>query len=178
MLDLIQQTGQVPTTDSVADHAGVSRRSVFRHYSDVSELVKAAYELQREDVVELVPSDASSAPTGRDGIETITKHISQFYEIMSPVRRAAVEMSRDYPVLKDLMNADDEKLKATIRGLFSSEIEAAPAAMGRVVLAALASVSSWTNWNALRLEQGLDVDEALEVMRMTMRGVLAQNAGA
>ena len=50
MLDLVRETRAMPTMDTVADRANVSRRSVFRHYTDTSELLSAAFEMQRAEI--------------------------------------------------------------------------------------------------------------------------------
>lgn len=173
MLDLVRETGQMPTTDSVADRAGVSRRSVFRHYADVSELLSAAYDLQRQEAFTRYPPRDPSQWSQAERVEAFTERGSALYEYVSHVRRAAVHMSRDYPVLNDLMRDDDTFHRSLIVKLFSPSFEGLDAVERITFLNTMVASSSWSAWDAMRREQGLDVEAARDVIRTTFNSVLA-----
>lgn len=173
MLELVRETGQMPTTDSVADRAGVSRRSVFRHYADVSELLSAAYELQREDAFTRYPPRDPSQWSESERVQAFTERGTALYEYVSSVRRAAVHMSRDYPVLNDLMRDDDTLHRSLIAKLFDSSFDKLNATDRITFLNTMVAASSWSAWEAMRHEQGLDVEAARDVIRTTFNSVLA-----
>lgn len=170
MLEMVRETGTMPTTDAVADRAGVSRRSVFRHYADVSELVVAAYDLQREEAFRRYPRRDTANWSTEERVAAYAERAAEIYEFVSPVRRAATHMSRDYASLLDLMRTDDVEQQKIIKELFGQEL----AKSSDILLPALASVSSWTHWNALRTEQNLSVEQARTVVTTLMTAVLAQ----
>lgn len=173
MLELVRETGQMPTTDAVADRAGVSRRSVFRHYSDVSELLTAAYELQRQDAFTRYPPRDPSQWSESERVEAFTDRGAALFEYVSSVRRAAVHMSRDYPVLSDLMRDDDTLHRSLIANLFSPSFDKLDAVSRITFLNTMVATSSWSAWDAMRREQGLDVEAARDVIRTTFNSVLA-----
>lgn len=173
MLELVRETGQMPTTDAVADRAGVSRRSVFRHYSDVSELLTAAYELQREDAFARFPRRDPSNWSPEERILAFSERSSELYEYVAPVRRAAIYMSRDYPVLLELMRGDDAVHRMIVISLFGASLEDRSDEDSAVLISSLVAATSWANWDGLRREQGLSVEVARAVVRNLMRGILA-----
>jgi len=178
LLELVRETKSMPTTDAVADRAGVSRRSVFRHYADVSELLRAAYELQREDALSLYPP---SNPEGWSHDERISNFVSRgcdLYEYVSSVRQAAVYMVRDYPIINDLMIEDDRLHRSVITKLFAPMIEACPQAERSALVEALVFASNWSSWNTLRVQQGLELEQARGVMKMALRALLNQTKAA
>lgn len=172
MLDLVRETGQMPTTDAVADRAGVSRRSVFRHYADVSELLTAAYELQREEAFRRYPRRDPSQWSTEQRIMALSERSSELYEYVSPVRRAATYMARDYPVLQHLLRGDDSVHRMIVINLFAPSLEHCSDAEASVLISALVAATGWANWDGLRREQGLSVEVARSVVQNLMRGIL------
>lgn len=172
MLELVRETGTMPTTDAVADRAGVSRRSIFRHYTDVSELLTAAYHLQREDAFQRFPRRNPAGWSPEERVDALTERASELFEYVGPVRRAAVGMAKDYPVLQDLMRGDDAVHRSIVENLFAQYFSHLPDDQAGIYISSLVSASSWSNWEGLRREQGLSVDVAREVVRTLMKGVL------
>jgi len=172
MLDLVRNTGQMPTTDAVADRAGVSRRSVFRHYADVSELLTAAYELQRQDAFAHFPPRDPAQWREDERIEAFVDRGAALFEYVSPVRRAAVYMAQDYPVLLDLMRDDDALQRSFILNLFGPSFDGVEEGLRQVSLNTMFVISSWSAWDAMRREQGLDMEAARNVIRTSFRSVL------
>lgn len=172
MLELVRETGQMPTTDAVADRAGVSRRSVFRHYADVSELLTAAYELQREEAFRRFPRRDPSQWSPEERIVAFSERSSELYEYISPVRRAAIYMSRDYPVLQHLLRGDDSVHRMIVIDLFAQMLEHRSDTEASILISALVAATGWANWEGLRREQGLSVEVARAVVQNLMRGIL------
>nr|WP_297802343.1 TetR/AcrR family transcriptional regulator [uncultured Brevundimonas sp.] len=172
MLELVRETGSMPTTDAVADRAGVSRRSVFRHYADVSELLTAAYELQREEAFRRFPRRDPSAWSEEQRIDAFVERASELYEYVAPVRRAAICMASEYPVLFDLMRGDDATQRAIVESLFADYFSKHSDDAAGLYVSSLVAATSWANWEGLRREQGLPLEVSREVVRTLMRGVL------
>lgn len=173
MLDLVRETGQMPTTDSVADNAGVSRRSVFRHYADVSELLKAAYDLQRQDAVTRFPQRDPSQGSESECVDAFVERVTKLFEYVTPVRRAAVHMASDYPVLRELMAEDDALHRTLLIKLFGPSFDRLDHAVQVNLTNAIVAASSWNTWESMRRDQGLDLDAARDVIRTTLNAVLA-----
>lgn len=173
MLELVRETGTMPTTDAVADHAGVSRRSIFRHYADVSELLTAAYQLQREEALRRFPRRDPAAGSLEERILAFSERASELYEYVMPVRSAAMHLARDYPVLCELMQGDDAVHRMTVESLFAQYFAGLPDDEAGLYISSLVAATSWANWQGLRREQTLPLEVAREVVRTLMRGVMA-----
>lgn len=172
MLQLVRETRKIPTTDAVAERAGVSRRSVFRHFADVSDLLTAAYDLQREDMLERYPRSDLSSSSQSDRIAAFTERTGQIFDYIAPVRQAAIEMSADYPILLQLMAADDAQQRKLVNEAFGPFMPANDKPQAELVMAALVASTSWATWNGMRSGQDLPYEQALETMRTMVRGSL------
>jgi len=173
MLELVRETGAMPTTDAVADRAGVSRRSVFRHYSDVSELLTAAYQIQREEASRRFPRRDPSQWSMEERVVAFSERATDLYEYVMPVRSAAMHLARDYPVLYELMQGDDAVHRMIVENLFAEYFKDMPDDRSGLFVSAMVSATSWATWQGLRREQSVPVEVAREVVRTMMRGVLA-----
>lgn len=176
MLERVRNTGIMPTTDAVAESAGVSRRSVFRHYSDVSELMTAAYELQLQDTHSRFPARDLSAGRGTERLAAFIDWTCERHEDVRAIRRAAVQMAHDYPALVEMMRRDDQQQRARVVELFGSLVP--QDAQYETSISALVSASCWSYWDFLRESQGLEPSAAVEVVRVLMAGVLGATQNA
>src|SRR5690606_37960175 len=62
LLDLLRESGKVPTAADIATRAGVSRRSVFVHFSDLDELYVEAGQRQAERLLAAVEPISPDLP--------------------------------------------------------------------------------------------------------------------
>lgn len=174
MLELAREQEGMPTMEAVADRAGVSRRSVFRHFTDISELLRVVYTLQREDVFRRFPLEEQRDWTEDERVAAMVQRAGGAYEHVWAVRQAAADLARDYPVLDALMREDDAVHRTILQGLCHVTLGRLDEPRRARLLAALMAASSWTTWAALRRDQGLSVDEARAVMTFTLHALLAK----
>lgn len=173
MLDLVRETRAMPTMETVADRANVSRRSVFRHYADTSELLTAAFEMQRAEVFSrFKPRDLSHWPE-EERVRAFAQRAGRLYEYITAVRRVAIHARDEHPVLDTLLREDDEIHRTFVLGVFGQAIESVPEADRNLILSGLISASAWTTWAGLRRDQRLTVLEARRVMEHSLLALLA-----
>src|SRR5215468_8740598 len=89
-LTLVEQEGVTAVTmASVAEHAGVTRRTVYLHFSTRAELITALYEFVNESA-ELSASLKSVwlAPDAEAGLDAWAHHLARFHTELIPVGRA------------------------------------------------------------------------------------------
>lgn len=173
MLDLVRETRAMPTMETVADRANVSRRSVFRHYADTSELLSAAFEMQRAEVFSrFKPRDLSHWPEA-ERVRSFAQRAGRLYEYIMAVRKVAIEARDEHPVLDTLLREDDAIHRTFVVVAFGDTLDAAPEADRELILSALISASAWTTWAGLRRDQRLTVLEARRVMEHSLLAVLA-----
>lgn len=173
MLDLVRETRAMPTMDTVADRANVSRRSVFRHYTDTSELLTAAFEMQRAEVFSRFKPRDLSDWAEPDRVRAFAQRAGRLYEYIAAVRSVAIHARDEHPVLDTLLREDDTIHRAFLTTVFGSALEPLPKAERDLLLSALISASAWTTWVALRRDQRLTVLEARRVIEHSILALLA-----
>ncbi len=172
MLDLVRETRAMPTMETVADRANVSRRSVFRHYADTSDLLSAAFEMQRAEVfTRFKPRDLSEW-SQEERVKAFAQRAGRLYEYVTAVRSVAIHARAEHPVLDTLLHEDDEIHRSFVMAVFSELLASVPAADRELILSALISASAWTTWLGLRRDQRLTVLQARQVMEHSLLALL------
>lgn len=157
-----------PTAKEIADHAGISVRSVYVHFDDLDDLFRAAAARHFEQMSALLqPVDASLAIPDR--IQAATAQRVAIHENFGAVRRAAEQWAPLSPALADLLRAGREVSRQDIERLFG------PVLAGRadhdVALGAINLLLGAAAWDNLR-EQGLSTDAAAEIIVHTLTRLL------
>ena len=143
----------LPTTQQVAERAGVAPRSVFHHFSSLDALFVEAAQTQAERWSTLLtPPDPSRALTER--LADALAQRAALFEGIGAVRRVAVRNESSSKVLAERLRDSREALRRHLRRAVSPELsELDPAA-----IAGIEAAASWEMWDLLRKD--LTVDEA------------------
>ena len=64
-LDLVQEGVLQPSADQIADRAGLSRRSIFNHFTDLAELYDAVFEVGMQRCAPLLVEISQDEPVHR-----------------------------------------------------------------------------------------------------------------
>lgn len=148
MLDLLKERGEQPSAQEIADRAGVSLRTVFRHHDDMESLLATALEHQMTRIGHLFER---LPPMGVD--EFVDRRAALFEQIAG-VRRAGVRYD-GIRVVREGLEQSHELLRAQVASVFGVDGTA---------LEAIDVATSWAAWDALRRDQRLAVDEAKAVV--------------
>lgn len=171
-LSLLPTSTRRPTVEEIAVAAGVSERSVYRHFPEVDSLIEAAIRRRIELVAPLVVVDADpGAPLDVRVDETVAQRC-RFYEAALPLRRFTDRVRHEVPALHELEQLRRVFLRDQLAELFATEIASAPGCP-RVLLDALEAATSWSTWQHLREEQGCAPEAACASMNQTVRALLA-----
>lgn len=173
MLDLVRETRAMPTMDTVADRANVSRRSVFRHYTDTSELLSAAFEMQRAEIFSHFKARDMSDWVEPERVRAFAQRAGRLYEYVTAVRGVAIHARNDHPILDTLLREDDATHRSFVTAVFGYALDPLDKAERDLLLSALISASAWTTWRGLRHDQRLTVLEARRVVEHSLLALLA-----
>lgn len=145
LLDLLNDGGPVPTAETIAARAGVSRRSVFTHFADLEELYVVSARLQTERLhAASTPIDAQLPFTER--VRAFVAQREHVYLTMTPVRRMALAAAPASPVLAESIDRADTWLRGQLAETFALELaKGAPGLLNEVDAAV-----SWAAWYHLR----------------------------
>lgn len=156
MLDLLRERGEQPSAQEIADRAGVSLRTVFRHHDDMETLLATALEHQMSRVRHYF------APVSAMTVEAFVDLRSELFEEIAGVRRAALRHDQTRVIQVGL--ADSHR---SLR-----DQAAAAFAIEGMALDGVDMATSWGAWDTLRRDQGLEVEEAKAVMRHVVSRIL------
>ena len=172
LLDLVRETRQMPTMDAVADRANVSRRSVFRHFSDTNELIVAANHMQRDEIFARFQFRDVSLLPEPERVRAVAQRLGRLWEYVTPVRAVAGSMRAENSVIDEMLREDDVTHSIYLNSVFSASLKLLDETDRQLFLQSMVSVSSWPNWIGLRRDQHLTVVQARRVMEHTLRSLL------
>ncbi len=155
----------------MAERAGVSERTVFRHFADLDSLFLAAATHQRP----VLTSYLSQRPDAKEldkRIAAIVRLRARMYEEIGAIRRVAVRLAEAHDSLARVVREANQAEREQLADVFAPELKQA----GRekaIVLDQLELVTSWGSWDTLRGELVGSTDRARKIMTTMMTTVLA-----
>lgn len=154
MVDLIERGQPSPTAEAVAARAGVSLRTVFRHFDEMENLHLQIAALVFERVRHILerPFERRDWPAGLD--EAIARR-AEFFEVMAPFK-TAIDVHRHR---SRAISAQHRRITVMSRDLLAKALPADVLA-DRQRFELLALLLSLESWQRLREQQGLTVAEA------------------
>jgi TetR/AcrR family transcriptional regulator of autoinduction and epiphytic fitness len=156
MLDLLRERGEQPSAQEIADRAGVSLRTVFRHHDDMESLLATALEHQMKHVGHLFD------PVSTMGVEEFVERRASLFEQIAGVRRAGLRYD-GIAVIREGLDQSHRRLRDQVASAFGVE---------GTTLEAVDVATSWAAWDTLRRDQGLDVAAAKAVVVHTVTRLL------
>lgn len=172
LLDVVRDTGLPPTVDEIAHRAGVSRRSVFRHFGDMTELYATAIVLQREDVSELFPGPELGQAPLEERIRQMAVQLGAIYERCGAMIRVFRLHRSQNELLQRRWEADIAALRHFVGSVFSDCLaDYAPPDDVHVRNAISLALDPLT-WETMREELGLSAPEARAVMARTLAALV------
>lgn len=175
MLDLMRETGEVPSVEAVADRADVSRRSVFRFFANRELLLRATIDLMSAEVRERFPMPEPSHGPIAERIARFVEHRVAYYEFITPVRRIAERMKDTAAPVREAQACARTTEREHI-GVYFSDLAPQDAAERERWIDSIQLVASWNAWAALRLDSGRPVDAARAVVERSLRAIVGSNA--
>ena len=170
-LDEVVEQGTWPSVDAVAARAGVSPRSVFRHFGDLAGLVDAAITRQVERLVPLAELPAHD-PSLAGRIDALVASRAVLHEAATPIQRVVQLARRSAPGLDQQLRVGGDLSRAQVEWLFAPELDALEPVERQERIAALDLATSWLAWSQLRDSQRLDVDASAAAIRRLVTGIL------
>ncbi len=163
-LSLLPEATRRPTVEEIATAAGVSERSVYRHFPDVDALVHAAMNRRIEVMAPLAVLEVDPDSPFDVKVRLLSAQRARFYEVALPLRRYTDRVSDDLPAIGELEEMRRIFLRDQLDQTFANELARLDVAERGVVCEALEAIASWSTWQHLRDEQGLGIDEARRVV--------------
>lgn len=163
---LIRAGDMAPRAAAVADAAGVSLRTVFRHFEDMESLYREMAERMEAELMPIVLAPFE-APDWRGRLSELVSRRAHIYERVLPLRVAASVRRFQSPFLMD----DYRRFLRLERTGLTSILPAAIRA-DRTLFSALEMVTGFQAWRRMRQDQGLSPVETEAVTRAIVERLL------
>lgn len=155
-----------PGAAAVAEAAGVSIRTVFRHFEEIDSLYR---ELNAQIEAEILPMVMTQFEArdwqGRAG-EVVTRR-ARIYERLMPFKIAAHARRFQSEYLMDAHQRFLAMERAALQAILPAEIQSNPA-----LFAALEMVTGFQSWQRLRQDQNLAPEDAEAAVRLAVERLL------
>jgi AcrR family transcriptional regulator len=171
MLDLLEEGSLRPGAAEIAARAGVSVRTVFRHFEDLEQLFATATAHQG---MRIGPLLLAAPPAGsRAGrVAALASHRAHLYERIGPVRRAALRHEPFHQAVREGLAQVRRLLRRHLLATFGPELESLDGTDRTTLVAALETATSFAAWDNLRVEQRLSVPQARAALTTTVEALL------
>jgi AcrR family transcriptional regulator len=168
MLTLVKEGNLTPTADQIATEAGVARRSVYHHFDDLDDLMRAAADREVARHLSLLKPLPNTGPF-EDRCTAFVEQRCGLSEGLLSVYRSARLAALHSDVVAEHLAATDEFFRAELQQTFRPELRRAPSWM----LETLDLVTSLDGWVRLRVNQRLSPRRARNVVEATLTCALA-----
>jgi AcrR family transcriptional regulator len=165
-----------PSTDEIAERAGISARSLFRYFDDADAMARTAIARQQEHLGPLFDHGASPDQDLGERIDRFVAGRVRLLAEMGEVGRLARARSIEQPLLSVEITRIRAVLRQQVAVLFEAELQPRPAADRATTLAALDVATSWEAYDLLRRDQELPQATAARTMATAVARLLQAEA--
>jgi AcrR family transcriptional regulator len=156
MVDLFSEGAYQPSSNEIAERAGISPRSLFRYFDDIDDLNRAAIEQQLAAARPLLDVGVGpDAPTAVK-VERLVEARLRLFDTTAPAARAARVCAHRHPIVATQVHESRSYLRSQLRRLFAPELAHAHAG----ALAAADALCSFESYELMRYDHGLSRPQA------------------
>jgi AcrR family transcriptional regulator len=173
-VELHRTRGPAHTTiKEIAQRAGVNRLTVYNHFPDIADLLRACSRSWREQhpAPDLTPWAQIRDPQER--LRTVLAELYGYYARTEPMRANVLRDAETMPALAALLEGTVVPYLRAVRELLAEgwEVEGKE---GRRLLAMLALAIDFHTWRSLERGSGLSREEAVESMLEAVRSSVSR----
>jgi AcrR family transcriptional regulator len=161
------------TISEVAKRAGVNRLTVYNHFPDITDLLRACSRswTERHPAPDPTPWAEIGDPQRR--LRTALTELYGFYARTEPMRGNVLRDAETMPELAALLEGSVVPYLGAVRDLLAGGWEVGEEARKRL-FAAIKLAIDFHTWRSLERESGLSREEAVEVMLEAVRSAVSR----
>lgn len=155
LLGLYREGNLDPSSDQIAERAGVSPRSLFRYFDDVDDLCQAAITHQQERVWPVAELDIDLGAPAASRVEALVDQRIRLFEAIGAVGSVSRLRAPFQPRIAQELTRGRRFLRRQLARVLAPELAALPDDRAAGVLAAADVLCSFEAYQLLRHDQGL-----------------------
>lgn len=163
-----------PSAAEIAERAGVSERSLFRHFDDLDDLCHTAFEVQWSRLAERTSvSIAETAPIHERVEHVVSRRVALFVDMLNVMRITRMHAVRNSTVALHV-RASRKELRRQHERLFLQELNAMTPDTAQAAKTAIDALLSFEHIEQLRLDQGMSPTRIEASLTSALLHVLAR----
>ena len=166
MRAVIEGGNMDPNATSVAEAAGVSIRTVFRHFEEMDSLYRELNAQLEAEILPMVMTQFEARDWQGRALEVVTRR-ARIYERLMPFKTAAHARRFQSEYLMDAHRRFLALERAALQAILPPEVRSNPA-----LFAAFEMVTGFQSWQRLRQDQNLTPEDAEAAMRIAVERLL------
>lgn len=170
LLELLREGVVNPSSVQIAERAGISKRSLFVHYSSLEDLHRDLAERATALVLDLVWVIDPDLDLD-ERIDAICEQRARVHEAVGPLRRAAQRRAATSAAAVEGQRYGRDASRDQLRRVFAAELASHRPDERAARLATLEALVAGEAWDLWR-ESGRSVDESREILRHGLRALL------
>jgi AcrR family transcriptional regulator len=173
-LDLVQEGALQPSADQIAERAGVSRRSIFNHFSDLAELYDAVVAAGMQRYAPLLEEISDREPVARR-VDHLAQVRSRFLEATAAFTRALTAQALVGPASDQALRVSRDAARhqyQEVERLFQRELRGLSEPERAEVVEAMSAAMSALQWEYLRRRRGNSMPRARAVQKRMLMSIL------
>ena len=155
MLALYARGNLDPSSDQIAERAGLSPRSLFRYFDDIDDLVRVAVARHHERVLPLAELDTTSSASLDERVQRLVLQRMRLFEGIASVGTVSRLRAPFQPLIAAELAAARGFWRGQLRKLFAPELRALGNATAISVVASIDVLTSFESVQLMRDDQKL-----------------------
>ena len=155
MLSLYAQGNLDPSSDEIAERAGLSPRSLFRYFEDLDDLVRVAISRQHERLQPLAGLDVSPAGALSDRVSRLVTQRVRLFDRIGSVGIVSRVRAPFQPLIASELAISRSFLRRQLEQLFAPELARRGAAGAAAAIATIDVLTSFESLQLMRDDQQL-----------------------
>ncbi len=164
LLDLYSEGNLRPSTDEIAERAGISPRSLFRYFEDADDLAGEAVARQLGRAMPLLPLAVGPDAPFDIRVAALVDQRLRLFITLGQAAHVSRLRAPFQPRLAKSLREGRRFLRSQVRTLFAPELMSMTDNEAEAALAAADVLASFESLQLLTGDQGLPVDEARSVL--------------
>ena len=172
LLDLYAEGNLRPSTDEIAERAGISPRSLFRYFEDADDLAGEAVARQQARVLPVLPVEATPDDPFPDRVAALVGQRLRLFATLGKAAHVSRLRAPFQPRLAEGLAQGRRFLRGQVQTLFARELAGLDDHRADAALAAADALTSYETYQLLTEDRGFGVDEVRSVLTISLTALL------